>query len=93
MKASLERNLKRYEERLSSAYDRMIGSEPVSREDRGKEYLAMAGDVNALKGWLQSQAAIHGMPIARTMLVEIVKEGEKFVNDLVANTKDVTGGV
>jgi hypothetical protein len=82
MEAALERSLKRFDESTSKAYDRMIGSEPVSKEARGKEYLTLAGDVNALKGWLDSQAAIHGMPIARTLLIQMAKEGEKFIDKL-----------
>lgn len=92
MKASLERSLTRYEEKLQSVYDRLIGSQPVSSEERGKEYLSIAGDVPAIKGWLDSQAAIHGIPIARTMLVEMAKNGEKFIDKLVNNVKEVTGG-
>ncbi len=82
MEAALERSLKRFEERLSSAYDRMIGSEPVSLEDRGKEYLTIAGDIPALKGWYDAQKAIHGAPIARTLLVQMAKEGETFIDKL-----------
>ena len=82
MEAALERNLKRYEERLSVAYDRLVGSEPVSIEERGKEYLTLAGDVPALKGWYEAQKAIHGAPIARTMLIEFAKGGEKFIDKL-----------
>ncbi|KKL64891.1 hypothetical protein LCGC14_2160450 [marine sediment metagenome] len=93
MEAALERSVKRFEERLSSAYDRLVGSEPVSLEDRGKEYLTLAGDVAALKGWLDSQAAIHGLPIARTMLIEFAKDGERFVDKLTSNPKKVTGPV
>ncbi len=48
-----------------------------------KEYLTIAGDVNALTGWFNSQAAIHGAPIARTMLLEFAKGGEKFVDKMV----------
>ena len=91
LEAALERSLTRFEERLSTAYDRMVGAQPVSPEEQGKEYLTMAGDVNALKAWLDNQAAIHGVPIARTMLIEFAKEGEKFVEKLVANAKQVTG--
>lgn len=90
MKAALDRNLKRYEERLAAAYDRMIGSEPVSFEERGKEYLTLAGDTNALKGWLKSQADIHGLPIARTMFSQFVKDGERWIDGLVSNVKEVT---
>ena len=82
MEAALERSTKRFEERLSAAYDRMIGSKPVSFEDRGKEYLTIAGDVNALKGWYESQKAIHGAPIARTLLIQMGKDGEKFIDKL-----------
>ena len=85
MEAALERTITRFEERLSSAYDRMIGSKPVSLEDRGKEYLTIAGDVNALKGWFDSQKAIHGGPIARTMLIEFAKDGEKFIDKMIAD--------
>ena len=92
MEASLERSLKRYEERLSAAYDRMVGSESVSFEERGKEYLTLAGDMDALKGWYDAQAAIHGAPIARTLFSQFVADGEKFVDKLVANAKDVTSG-
>ena len=83
MAAALERSLKRFDESMSKAYDRMIGSEPVSKEDRGKEYLTIAGDVSSLKGWLDSQAAIHGMPLARTLLIQMARDGEKFVDELV----------
>ena len=82
MEAALDRSVKRFEERLSTAYDRMIGSEPVSKEDRGKEYLTIAGDVNALKGWYDAQKAIHGAPIARTLLVQMAKDGEQFIDKL-----------
>jgi hypothetical protein len=82
MEAALDRSLKRFDESLSSAYDRMVGSEPVSKEDRGKEYLTIAGDVNALKSWFDSQASIHGKPIARTLLIQMAKEGEKFIDKL-----------
>lgn len=82
MEAALERSVTRFEERLSVAYDRMVGSEPVSSEERGKEYLTIAGDVTALKGWYDAQKAIHGAPLARTMLVEMVKQGEKFIDKL-----------
>ncbi len=82
MEAALERSLKRYEGSLSKAYDRMIGSKPVSFEDRGKEYLTIAGDVTALKGWLDAQAQIHGMPLARTLLLQMAKDGEKFIDEL-----------
>lgn len=92
MEAALERSLKRFDERLASAYDRFVGSEPVSLEDRGKEYLTIAGDPVALKGWYDSQKQIHGAPVARTMFTEMVKEGEKFVDDLISNAKDVTNG-
>ena len=92
LEAALERSLKRFEERLSTAYDRMVGSEPVSLEDRGKEYLAIAGDVDALKNWYANQAAIHGSAIARTMLIEFAKDGEEFVEKLISNAKDVTRG-
>ncbi len=92
MEASLDRALTRYEEKLQSLYDRLIGSQPVSSEERGKEYLTIAGDLPAIKAWLNSQAAIHGMPIARTMLDEMAKNGEKFIDNLVDNAKEVTGG-
>lgn len=82
MEAALERSLNRYEESLSKAYDRMIGSKPVSFEERGKEYLTIAGDVIALKGWLDAQAAIHGMPLARTLLLQMAKDGEKYIDGL-----------
>ncbi len=82
MEAALERSLKRFEGSLSKAYDRMIGSEPVSKEERGKEYLTIAGDVNALKGWYDAQKAIHGAPIARTLLIQMAKEGETFIDKL-----------
>ena len=82
MEAALSRSLKRFEESISNAYDRMIGSEPVSKEDRGKEYLTIAGDVNALKGWYDAQKAIHGAPIARTLLIQMAKEGERFIDKL-----------
>ena len=93
LEAALERSLTRFEERLSTAYDRMVGSKPVSREDRGKEYLTIAGDTDALKAWYDSQKQIHGAPIARTMLIEMAKDGEKFVDELVSNAKKVTGPV
>ncbi len=83
MEAALERSLKRFDETMSKAYDRMIGSEPVSKEDRGKEYLTIAGDVNALKQWYDAQKAIHGAPLARTLLVQMAKDGERFVDELV----------
>jgi hypothetical protein len=82
MEAALDRSLKRFDETLSNAYDRMIGSEPVSKEDRGKEYLTIAGDIPALKSWFDSQAAIHGKPIARTLLIQMAKEGETFIDKL-----------
>ncbi len=85
LEAALERSIKRYEERLTTAYDRMVGSKPVSLEDRGKEYLTIAGDMNALKGWFDSQTAIHGLPIARTMLLEFAKDGEKFIDKMIAD--------
>ena len=88
--AALERSVKRFEERLSSAYDRMVGAKPVSFEERGKEYLTLAGDVNALKNWFDSQAVIHGKPIARTMLIQFAKEGEKFIDGL---SEDSSGAV
>jgi hypothetical protein len=91
MEAALERSVRRFEERLSTAYDRMVAAEPVSVEERGKEYLTIAGDVDALKAWYDSQKAIHGAPIARTMLLEFVKDGEKFVDKIVSSAKDVTG--
>lgn len=93
MEAALERSLNRYEESLSTAYDRMVGSKPVSFEERGKEYLTIAGDVTALKGWLDAQAQIHGLPLARTMLIQFAKDGERFVDKMVANAKEVTGPV
>ena len=80
--AALERSVKRFEERLSSAYDRMVGSQPVSFEERGKEYLTIAGDVAALKGWYDAQKAIHGAPIARTLLLKMAEDGEKFIDGL-----------
>ena len=83
MEAALERSLKRFDETMSKSYDRMIGSEPVSKEDRGKEYLTLAGDIPSIEGWLDSQAAIHGMPLARTLLLQMGKDGEKFVDELV----------
>jgi hypothetical protein len=82
MEAALERSVKRFEERLSTAYDRLVASEPVSFEDRGKEYLTLAGDIPALKGWYNAQKAIHGAPVARTMLIEFAKGGEKFIDKL-----------
>ncbi len=88
MEAALERSLKRFDERLSGAYDRMVGSKPVSLEERGKEYLTIAGDVDALKGWYDAQKAIHGAPLARTMLLEFAKDGEKYVDGLVSTGPD-----
>ena len=82
MEAALDRSVKRFEDTLSSAYDRLVGSEPVSKEDRGKEYLTIAGDVTALKGWYDAQKAIHGAPIARTLLIQMAKEGETFIDKL-----------
>lgn len=82
LEASLDRSIKRFEERFTKAYDRMVGSKPVSFEDRGKEYLTIADDVDALKSWFDSQAQIHGLPIARTMLLEFAKDGEKFIDKL-----------
>lgn len=82
LEQSLKRSLKRFEDRLSSAYDRMVGSKPVSFEDRGKEYLTIAGDVPALKAWYDSQAQIHGAPVARTLLLKMGKDGEKFIDGL-----------
>lgn len=82
LEASLKRSITRYEERLSSAYDRMVGSEPVSFEDRGKEYLTIAGDLDALKAWYDGQKQIHGAPLARTMLLKMAKDGEKFIDGL-----------
>ena len=90
MEAALERATNRFEERLSVAYDRMVASERVSLEERGKEYLTIAGDVPALKAWYDSQKEIHGAPIARTMLIEFGKDGEKFIDKLV---RDVGGSV
>lgn len=92
MEAALERSLKRYEEKMTETYDRMVASQPVSLEERGKEYLTIAGDPAALKAWYDSQKAIHGGPIARTMLIEFAKDGERFINKIVANAKDVTNG-
>ncbi len=80
--AALERSVKRFEERLSVAYDRMVASEPVSNEDQLKEYLTLAGDVNALKGWYDSQKAIHGAPIARTLLIQMAEKNEKAIDKL-----------
>ena len=82
LEASLKRVLTLFEDTLSTAYDRMIGSKPVSLEDRGKEYLTIAGDVPALKVWFDAQKAIHGAPIARTMLIDFGKDGEKFIDKL-----------
>ena len=82
MEAALERSLKRYEGSLSKAYDRMVGSQPVSFEERGKEYLTITGDVGALKGWYDAQKAIHGAPLARTLLLQMAKDGEKFIDGL-----------
>lgn len=79
--AAFERTLKRFEG-FETAYDRMIGSRPVSFEDRGKEYLTIAGDVPALKSWYQAQAQIHGAPRARSMLLKMAKDGEKFIDEL-----------
>ena len=90
MEAALTRAVNRFEERLSVAYDRMVASEPVSLEERGKEYLTIAGDVPALKAWYDSQKEIHGSPIARTMLLKFVEDGEKFIDKLV---EDVGGSV
>ena len=80
--AALERSVKRFEERLSGAYDRMVASEPVSKEDRGREYLTLAGDVPSLKQWYDAQKAIHGAPIARTLLIQFAEDGEKFIDKL-----------
>ena len=82
VEAALERSIKRFEERLTTAYDRMIGSEPVSNEDQLKEYLTIAGDVGALKGWYDSQKAIHGAPIARTLLIQMAQKNEKAIDKL-----------
>jgi hypothetical protein len=82
MEAALERSLKRFDESLSSAYDRLVGSEPVSNEDQLKEYLTIAGDVNALKGWYDAQKAIHGAPIARTLLLQMAQKNEKAIDKL-----------
>ena len=82
MAAALERSLKRFDESMSKAYDRMIGSEPVSNEDQLKEYLTIAGDVNALKGWYDSQKAIHGAPLARTLLLQMAQKNEKEIDKL-----------
>ena len=87
MEAALERSLKRYEDGLSKFYDRMIGSEPVSLEDRGKEYLTIAGDIPALKGWYDAQKAIHGAPIARTLLIQMAESGEKFVDKTIGDAR------
>ncbi len=93
MEAALNRSLKRFEESISNAYDRMIGSEPVSKEDRGKEYLTIAGDVTALKGWYDAQKAIHGAPIARTLLIQMAKEGERFVDKTIGDARQETTDV
>ncbi len=82
LEAALERSVKRFEERLNTAYDRMVGSEPVSNEDQLKEYLILAGDVNALKGWYDAQKAIHGAPLARTMLIQMGEKNEKAIDKL-----------
>jgi hypothetical protein len=91
-KAALQRSVARFKDSLRGEYDRMFASQPISLEDRGKEYLTIAGDPVALKSWLDSQAAIHGIPIARTLFKQFEADGEKFVDKLVSNAKDVTGG-
>lgn len=89
--AALDRSLGRFKDSLRDEYDRMFGAKAVSLEERGKEYLTLAGDVNALKTWYQSQEAIHGAPIARTMFAKFVADGEKWVDKIVKNAKEVSG--
>ncbi len=83
MEAALERSLKRFDETMSKSYDRMIGSEPVSFEERATEGLTIAGDVPAIKQWYDAQKAIHGAPLARTLLLQMGRDTEKFVDELV----------
>lgn len=83
-KAALQRSITRFKDSLRGEYDRMFASQPVSLEDRGKEYLTIAGDPTALKTWYDSQKAIHGAPIARTMLIQFAKDGEKYIDGLIA---------
>lgn len=90
LEAALDRSIKRFEERLTTAYDRMVGSKPVSFEERGKEYLVLAGDVNALKTWYDAQKAMHGAPLARTMLLQFAKDGERFVDKMVGDARQDT---
>lgn len=87
MEAALGRSIRRFKESLSVAYDRMVGSKPVPLEERGQEYLTLAGDLPALKQWFEGQAAIHGKPIARTMLIQFAKDGERYIDKLMVGAK------
>ena len=80
--AALDRSLGRFKDSLRGEYDRMFGAKAVSFEERGKEYLTLAGDPVALKTWHDSQAQIHGLPIARTLFSKFVKDGERFIDQL-----------
>ncbi len=92
MKAAFETSMTRYKEELRGEYDRMVGSKPVSFEERGKEWMTIAGDPPAVQAWIGAQAAIHGVLGAVSMYFELKKDGEKFVDRVIDNAKEVTGG-
>ncbi len=87
LEAALERSIRRFEDSLSGAYDRMVGSKPVPLEERGQEYLTLAGDLPALKQWFDGQKQIHGLPLARTLLMQFAKDGERYIDKLMVGTK------
>ena len=85
--AAMKTALDRFRNVLRQDFNQMFRAKPVSLEERGKEWMTIAGDVPAIRDWAEKQAAIHGTPAAMTLLFQLRRDGDKFINKVLADNE------